>query len=78
MLQVFLNYILMLSVMSYNAWILISVVLGAGIGFFLTGPFASNNSITTLSSNENQNKVDYSSMKTTRIQRTTDEVFEIK
>lgn len=32
------NYILMLSVMTYNAWLIISVVMGAVLGYFLLDP----------------------------------------
>ena len=35
MLQVFVSYLLMLAFMTYNVWIGIAVVLGAGIGYFV-------------------------------------------
>lgn len=35
MLQVFLSYILMLVFMTYNVWLCLAVVLGAGTGYFL-------------------------------------------
>jgi copper transporter 1 len=37
MLQVTLSYFLMLVFMTYNGWLCISVILGAGVGFFLFG-----------------------------------------
>jgi hypothetical protein len=33
------GYILMLLVMSYNAWFMLAVVLGSGLGFFVSRPF---------------------------------------
>uniref|UniRef100_A0A8C4NIU2 Copper transport protein n=1 Tax=Eptatretus burgeri TaxID=7764 RepID=A0A8C4NIU2_EPTBU len=38
-LQVSTGYILMLAVMSYNAWVLFGIVAGAGLGYFLSYPF---------------------------------------
>lgn len=35
MLQVFLSYILMLVFMTYNVWLCLAVILGAGTGYFL-------------------------------------------
>ncbi|CAL8317845.1 unnamed protein product [Lota lota] len=37
-LQVALGYMLMLCVMSYNVWIFLGVLLGAGLGYFLAYP----------------------------------------
>lgn len=37
MLQVFLGYFLMLAFMTYNAWVCLAVILGAGLGYFLFG-----------------------------------------
>lgn len=37
MLQVFISYCLMLVFMTYNAWLCIAVVFGAGVGYFLFG-----------------------------------------
>jgi len=37
MLQVFLGYLLMLAFMTYNVWVCIAVILGAGVGYFLFG-----------------------------------------
>jgi len=37
MLQVFIGYLLMLAFMTYNAWICISVIVGAGLGYFVFG-----------------------------------------
>ncbi|KAL4219523.1 hypothetical protein ACF0H5_022101 [Mactra antiquata] len=37
MIQVFISYCLMLVFMTYNAWLCISVILGAGIGYFMFG-----------------------------------------
>ena len=37
MLQVFMSYCLMLVFMTYNAWLCIAVVIGAGAGYFLFG-----------------------------------------
>lgn len=36
MAQVFTSYILMLAVMTYNAWLLLAVVLGYGLGYFVS------------------------------------------
>lgn len=38
MFQVVVGYMLMLCAMSYNVWIMISVVLGAGLGYFFLRP----------------------------------------
>lgn len=38
MFQVLVGYMLMLCAMSYNVWIMISVVLGAGLGYFFLRP----------------------------------------
>ncbi|XP_061590456.1 probable low affinity copper uptake protein 2 isoform X2 [Cololabis saira] len=38
MLQVCLGYMLMLCVMSYNAWIFIGVVVGSTLGYFISFP----------------------------------------
>lgn len=35
MVQVFIGYVLMLAVMTYNVWVCIAVVLGAGCGYFI-------------------------------------------
>ncbi|XP_066926012.1 high affinity copper uptake protein 1-like [Clytia hemisphaerica] len=37
MLQVFIGYLLMLAFMTYNVWVCIAVILGAGFGYFLFG-----------------------------------------
>lgn len=37
MVQVFFSYCLMLVFMTYNVWLCLSVILGAGIGYFLFG-----------------------------------------
>lgn len=37
MLQVFISYLLMLIFMTYNVWLALAVVLGAGAGYFLFG-----------------------------------------
>lgn len=37
MLQVFLGYLLMLAFMTYNAWLCLAIILGAGLGYFLFG-----------------------------------------
>lgn len=37
MLQVFISYCLMLVFMTYNVWLCLSVVVGAGVGYFLFG-----------------------------------------
>ncbi|VEN52481.1 unnamed protein product [Callosobruchus maculatus] len=37
MLQMIVSYFLMLIFMTYNAWLCIAVVLGAGVGYFLFG-----------------------------------------
>lgn len=37
MVQVFISYCLMLIFMTYNAWLCISIILGAGVGYFLFG-----------------------------------------
>lgn len=37
--QVFLSYILMLAVMTYNVWLFFAVVLGSGTGYFVIGWF---------------------------------------
>ena len=39
MLQVTISYFLMLIVMTYNVWLFIAVVLGAGTGYFLFARF---------------------------------------
>uniref|UniRef100_UPI00358F5E6A protein SLC31A2-like isoform X2 n=1 Tax=Myxine glutinosa TaxID=7769 RepID=UPI00358F5E6A len=39
MLQVFTGYVLMLAVMSYNAWVFLGILAGAGLGYFLSYPF---------------------------------------
>ncbi|CAG2174738.1 unnamed protein product [Oppiella nova] len=36
-LQVFISYLLMLAVMTFNVWICLSIILGAGVGYFLVG-----------------------------------------
>ena len=36
MLQVVVGYILMLVVMTYNVWLCLAVVLGMGLGYFVT------------------------------------------
>ncbi|XP_032395468.1 protein SLC31A2 isoform X2 [Etheostoma spectabile] len=38
MLQVSLGYMLMLCVMSYNTWIFLGVIVGSGLGYFLSFP----------------------------------------
>ena len=37
-LQVAMSYMLMLCVMSYNVWIFLGVLFGAGLGYFLAYP----------------------------------------
>jgi len=37
MLQITISYLLMLVFMTYNSWLCLSVVLGAGVGYFLFG-----------------------------------------
>ncbi|XP_041049073.1 probable low affinity copper uptake protein 2 isoform X2 [Carcharodon carcharias] len=37
-IQVILSYLLMLCVMSYNVWVFLSIIAGAGIGYFLAYP----------------------------------------
>ncbi|XP_050389458.1 high affinity copper uptake protein 1 [Patella vulgata] len=37
MLQVFISYCLMLIFMTYNAWLCIAIILGAGAGYFIFG-----------------------------------------
>lgn len=37
-LQVTLGYMLMLSVMTYNTWIFLGVIAGAGVGYFVSFP----------------------------------------
>jgi copper transporter 1 len=37
MLQITVSYLLMLVFMTYNSWLCLSVVLGAGLGYFLFG-----------------------------------------
>ncbi|KAH3796997.1 hypothetical protein DPMN_150573 [Dreissena polymorpha] len=37
MIQVFISYCLMLIFMTYNVWLCLSVILGAGVGYFLFG-----------------------------------------
>ena len=37
MLQVFLGYLLMLAFMTYNVWLCVAIILGAGSGYFLFG-----------------------------------------
>ena len=39
MLQVTVSYFLMLIVMTYNVWLFIAVILGAGAGYFLFAKF---------------------------------------
>ncbi|XP_007907818.1 probable low affinity copper uptake protein 2 [Callorhinchus milii] len=36
--QVAISYLLMLCAMSYNVWVFLSIVVGAGIGYFLAYP----------------------------------------
>nr|XP_057920927.1 probable low affinity copper uptake protein 2 [Doryrhamphus excisus] len=38
MLQVTLGYMLMLSVMSYNTWIFLGVIVGSSVGYFISFP----------------------------------------
>ncbi len=37
MIQVFIGYMLMLAFMTFNAWICLAVILGAGLGYFAFG-----------------------------------------
>lgn len=37
MLQIFMSYLLMLAFMLFNIWISLSVILGAGVGYFIIG-----------------------------------------
>lgn len=37
MLQITVSYLLMLVFMTYNTWLCLSVVLGAGLGYFIFG-----------------------------------------
>ncbi|XP_038638089.1 probable low affinity copper uptake protein 2 [Scyliorhinus canicula] len=37
-IQVVLSYLLMLCAMSYNVWVFLSIIAGAGIGYFLAHP----------------------------------------
>ncbi|KAK7487382.1 hypothetical protein BaRGS_00021344 [Batillaria attramentaria] len=37
MLQVFISYCLMLIFMTYNVWLCLSIILGAGVGYFIFG-----------------------------------------
>jgi len=37
MLQVFISYLLMLIFMTYNVWLALAVILGAGAGYFVFG-----------------------------------------
>ncbi|XP_067868751.1 probable low affinity copper uptake protein 2 isoform X1 [Heterodontus francisci] len=37
-IQVALSYVLMLFAMSYNVWVFLSIIAGAGIGYFLAYP----------------------------------------
>ncbi|XP_078406418.1 protein SLC31A2 isoform X1 [Cetorhinus maximus] len=37
-IQVILSYLLMLCAMSYNVWVFLSIIAGAGIGYFLAYP----------------------------------------
>ena len=37
MIQVFISYCLMLVFMTYNVWLCLAVILGAGVGYFLFG-----------------------------------------
>jgi len=48
MFQVTLSYLLMLVFMTYNTWLCLSVVLGAGVGYFFFG----YKRLTTIDSNE--------------------------
>ena len=48
MFQVAISYLLMLVFMTYNSWLCLSVVLGAGLGYFFFG----YKRLTTIDSNE--------------------------
>jgi len=48
MLQITISYMLMLVFMTYNVWLCVSVVLGAGFGYFLFG----NQRLTSIDVNE--------------------------
>lgn len=48
MVQVTLSYLLMLVFMTYNTWLCLSVVLGAGVGYFFFG----YKRLTTIDANE--------------------------
>ena len=37
MIQIFISYILMLAVMYYNVWLILAIILGAGVGYFAVG-----------------------------------------
>lgn len=36
-IQMFISYMLMLMAMTFNAWIILAIVLGAGFGYFFFG-----------------------------------------
>jgi len=40
----FLAYVLMLIVMTFNVWLVVSVIIGAGIGHLVAGFFSLNSS----------------------------------
>lgn len=41
MLQVLISYFLMLAFMTYNVWIGLGIIIGAGFGYFVFGAFVS-------------------------------------
>lgn len=49
MLQILISYLLMLAVMTYNVWLLLGVVVGAGIGYFVVAFYVPRKRQTSLS-----------------------------
>ena len=54
MLQVTISYFLMLIVMTYNVWLFIAVILGAGTGYFLFARFRESRNRSTSLQDENE------------------------
>lgn len=54
MLQITVSYFLMLIVMTYNAWLFIAVILGAGMGYFLFAKFREHGNRSTSLQDENE------------------------